>query len=263
MTAAGALYSGVVTHCRRRPRDHRFAYRIFSVLLDIDRLEESARDLRFFSIDRFNLFSFHRRDRGDRSGRPLRAQVDEALRQAGIELQGGRVLLLTMPRMLGLTFNPLSVFYCFDAQGALAAMIWEVDNTFGERHAYLIPIGKDANAAELNQSCDKGFYVSPFMDMNLGYRFRFRAPDDLLRLVIEVTDDEGMLLTARYHARRRALTDAALIRLFFATPALPMRVLGAIHWEALKLWRKGLALRIRPKPPQNPITFVRAADMSS
>jgi hypothetical protein len=168
-----------------------------------------------------------------------------------------------MPRMLGLTFNPLSVYYCFDAEGALAAMIWEVDNTFGERHSYLIPVEKGAATAELKQSCDKGFYVSPFMDMNLGYHFRFKAPEEALSLVIDVTDDEGLLFTARYYARQRALTDAALIRLFFATPALPMRVLGAIHLEALKLWRKGVALRDRPKPPQNPITFVRAADMSS
>jgi len=263
VTAAGALYSGVVTHCRRRPRDHRFAYRIFSVLLDIDRLDESARGLRFFSIDRFNLFSFHSRDRGDRSGRPLRTQVEEALREAGVDISDGRVLLLTMPRMLGLAFNPLSVFYCFDADGALAAMIWEVDNTFGERHAYLIPVEKGATSVEIKQSCDKGFYVSPFMDMDLGYRFRFMAPDELMRLVIEVSDEQGLLLTARYHARRRALTDAALLRLFFTTPALPMRVIGAIPWEALKLWRKGVRLRTRPKPPQNPITFVRAADMSS
>lgn len=263
MTGAGALYSGVVTHCRRRPRDHRFAYRIFSVLIDIDRLEESARGLRFFSIDRFNLFSFHNRDRGDGSGRSLRAQVDGALREAGIDIAGGRVLLLTMPRMLGLAFNPLSVFYCFDAEGALAAMLWEVDNTFGERHAYLIPVRKGETSVELKQSCEKGFYVSPFMDMNLGYHFRFMAPDDLLRLVIDVSDDQGMMFTARYHARRQALTDSALIRFFFTTPALPMRVFGAIHWEALKLWRKGIGLRTRPKPPPHPITFVRAADMSS
>ncbi len=257
MTAAGALYSGVVTHFRRRPREHRFAYRIFSVLLDLDRLEESARSLRFFSIDRFNLFSFYNRDRGDGSNRPLRVQVDDALRKAGIDLPGGRILLLTMPRMLGFAFNPLSVYYCFDADDALAAMIWEVDNTFGERHSYLIPV-KNGDGVEKSQSCAKGFYVSPFMDMDLAYAFRFVAPDKLLRLVIDVSDEQGSMLTARYYARRRTLNDAALIRLFFTTPALPMRVLGAIHWEAVKLWRKGIGLRNRPSPPQNPITFVRA-----
>ncbi len=261
MSEAGALYSGMVTHFRRRPREHRHAYRIFSVLLDLDRLEESARGLRLFSIDRFNLFSFHARDRGDGSARPLRRQVDEALTRAGVDLAGGRVLLLTMPRLLGWAFNPLSVFYCFAADGALAAMIWEVDNTFGQRHAYLIPVARDAGA-EPSQSCAKSFYVSPFLDMALNYRFRFNRPDDLLRLTIDVSDDQGLVLTARYDARRAPLTDAALLRLFFATPALPARVLGGIHWEALKLWRKGIGLRRRPPPPERPITIVPAPDMS-
>ncbi len=261
MSEAGALYNGVVAHFRRRPREHRLAYRIFSVLLDLDRLDESARGLRLFSIDRFNLFSFHPRDRGDGSARPLRRQVDEALTRAGVDLAGGRVLLLTMPRLLGFAFNPLSVYYCFAADGALAAMIWEVDNTFGQRHAYLIPVARDG-AAEWSQSCAKGFYVSPFMDMALNYRFRFNRPDDLLRLAIDVSDGHGILLTARYNARRAPLADAALLRLFFATPALPARVLGGIHWEALKLWRKGIGLRRRPPPPQDPITVVSAPDMS-
>jgi DUF1365 family protein len=261
MSEAGALYAGVVTHVRRRPREHRLAYRIFSLLLDLDRLEESARGLRLFSIDRFNLFSFHARDRGDGSRRPLRQQVDEALSRAGVDLDGGRVLLLTMPRVLGFAFNPLSVYYCFAADGALAAMLWEVDNTFGERHAYLIPVDGGAGG-ELSQSCAKGFYVSPFLDMALDYRFRFNRPDDLLRLTIDVSDAGGPLLTARYIARREPLTDACLLRLFFASPALPARVLGGIHWEALKLWRKGVGLRRRPPPPANPITFVRASDMS-
>ena len=261
MNSAGALYSGIVTHFRRRPREHRFAYRIFSVMLDLDRLDEAARGLRFFSVDRFNLFSFHSRDRGDRSARPLRTQVDDALHEAGIDLSGGRVLLLTMPRLLGLAFNPLSVYYCFSSDSVLSAMIWEVDNTFGERHSYLIPV-KNGHSAEMVQSCAKGFYVSPFMDMDLGYKFRFTEPKERLRLVIDVTDDQGLMFTARHYARRRPLTDAALVRLFFTTPALPMRVFGAIHWEALKLWRKGIGFRSRPKPPQNPITFVRAADMS-
>jgi hypothetical protein len=261
MTAAGALYSGAVTHFRRRPREHRLAYRIFSVLLDLDRLDE-LRNLKLFSIDRFNLFSFHQRDRGDRSGRPLRQQIDERLRAAGIDPAGGRVLLLTMPRLLGFSFNPLSVYYCFDATGALAAMIWEVDNTFGERHAYLIPAGPKAGAepagADFRQSCAKGFYVSPFMDMALAYRFHFNAPEDLLRLTIDVSDAQGLMLTARYNARREKLTDAALFKMFFATPALPLRVVGGIHWEALKLWRKGVGLRDHPPPPENPVTVVRA-----
>jgi DUF1365 family protein len=252
--SAPALYSGMVTHFRRRPREHRLAYRIFSVLLDLDRLQQTARGLKFFSIDRFNLFSFYSHDR---SGRPLREQVDQSLRAAGIDPSGWRVLLLTMPRVLGFAFNPLSVYYCFDAGGALAAMIWEVENTFGQRHAYLIPVAE--GGSDLEQACAKNFYVSPFMDMALNYGFRFNRPEMALRLTIDVADAQGLLLTARYNARRAELTDANLLRLFFATPALPLRVIGGIHWEALKLWRKGVGLRQRPPPPEQEITFVRTA----
>jgi DUF1365 family protein len=262
MTPAPAIYSGMVSHLRRRPSEHRLAYRIFSVLLDIDRLEESTKKLKFLSIDRFNLFSFHTRDRGERSGRPLRQQVDEAMRHAGLE-RPERVLLLTMPRVLGFAFNPLSVYYCYGASGRLAAMIWEVSNTFGQQHSYLIPVA-ESHGGEISQACAKDFYVSPFMDMALDYSFRFNSPDALMRLTIDVADAQGLLLTARYSAHRQELTDANLLKLFFGTPALPLRVVGGINWEALKLWRKGVGLRSRPPPPQQPITFVRdAAQLSA
>ena len=258
---APAIYSGVVTHFRRRPSEHRLAYRIFSVLLDLDRLDEIAQRVKLFSVDRFNLFSLRTRDRGDRSGRPLRQQVDEVLQSAGLE-RPARVLLLTMPSLLGFAFNPLSVYYCFGASGKLAAMIWEVDNTHGERHSYVIPVA--SADGEITQSCAKNFFVSPFMDMALNYVFRFNSPDALLRLTIDVADAQGLLLTARYSARRDELTDANLLKLFFGTPALPLRVVGGIHWEALKLWRKGVGVRGHPPPPQQKITFVRdAAHVSS
>ena len=253
-----ALYAGLVTHHRRRPRDHRLAYSIYSLLLDLDEVGALDRVLRLFSLDRFNLFSFHRRDRGDGSGRNLRGQVEEAMRGAGVEPDGGKILLLTMPRLLGFAFNPLSVFYCFRRSGGLAAVMWEVDNTFGERHAYMLPV-EGAGDSEIVQGCGKEFHVSPFLNMDLDYRFRLRAPGDRLSLVIEVSDPAGLLLTARYQARREALTDANLLRRFFATPLLTLRVLGGIHWEALKLWRKGIGLRPKPPPPVTPVTFVRAA----
>jgi uncharacterized protein len=256
--SAAALYAGVVTHHRLRPREHRLAYRIYSLLIDLDELEALDRRLRLFSVDRFNLFSFHVRDRGDGSGHNLKAQVENAMRGAGLEPDGGRILLLTMPRLLGFAFNPLSVYYCLRKSGVLAAVLWEVDNTFGERHGYMIPVEGESRG-EIVQSCGKDFQVSPFMDMELDYRFRFRAPDALLSVVIEVSDASGPLLTARYQARRIALTDRSLLRQFFATPLLPLSVFGGIHWEALKLWRKGVGVRPKPPPPSAAISFIRAA----
>ena len=242
---ASALYPGRVSHRRWRPRDHRLAYRIWSMLLDLDELENLDRRLRLFSVDRFNLFSFFRRDRGDRTGRDLRGQVEQAMRVAGVEPDGGPIRLLTMPRLLGYAFNPLSIFFCHRRNGEVAAILWEVDNTFGERHGYLLPVAQ-VEDGEIFQTCDKSFYVSPFMDMDLRYAFRVRPPEQGFSLVIEVNDAEGLLLTARQTATRIALSDRALLKLFVQIPLVTLRVIFGIHWEALKIWTKGVKLQARP-----------------
>jgi len=249
------LYPGHVSHRRLRPREHRLAYRIWSMLIDLDELDALDRRLRWFSVDRFNLVSFRRADRGDGSGR-LREAIERDMRAAGLEPDGGAIRLLTMPRVLGRAFNPLSIFFCHRRSGEVAAILWEVDNTFGERHAYLIPV-EDGASGEIRQSCDKGFYVSPFMDMALGYRFRVTPPGETFSLVIEVTDAEGTVLTARHVARRREIDDGALLRLVFAMPFQALGVLAGIHWEALKLWLRGMRLRARPPLPELPVTIVR------
>lgn len=249
---ASGLYPGHVTHHRLRPRDHRLAYRIWSMLIDVDELDALDRALRFFSVDRFNLVSFHRRDRGDGSG-AIRERVEREMRAAGIEPDGGPIRLLTMPRVLGRAFNPLSVHFCHRRSGEVAAILWEVDNTFGERHAYLIPVETTVDG-EIRQTCDKRFYVSPFMDMGLTYRFRVRPPGETFSLVIDVDDAEGRVLTARHLGRRIEPSDAALLRLVAALPFQALKVVGGIHWEAAKLWLGGLRLRPRPKPPTEAVT---------
>ncbi|WP_294539852.1 DUF1365 family protein [uncultured Rhodoblastus sp.] len=260
---APALYVGAVTHRRLRPREHKLAYRIYSLLLDLDRLDELDARLKLFSLDRFNLFSFYRADRGDKSAPPkssakLRQRIETSMRGAGIEPDGGPIWLLTMPRLLGWAFNPISVFYCFARSGKLAAVLWEVDNTFGERHAYMIPVDGDPED-EIRQACPKDFHVSPFMNMTLDYAFRLRVPGERLNLAIDVSDLSGLLLTTHYRAHRHELTDANLLRVFFSVPLLTLRVVGGIHWEALKLWRKGIGLRPKPPPPLAPVTFIKTA----
>lgn len=251
-----ALFPGHVTHTRLRPKVHKLGYKIYSLLLDLDELEALDRRLKLFSVNRFNLFSFREKDRGNGSAVKLRVQVENAMHGAGIAPDGGAIRLLTMPRILGWAFNPLSVFFCYNRGGELTAILWEVDNTFRQRHGYMIPVDAEQNGRVV-QSCDKAFYVSPFMDMKLRYEFEVQPPADKLMIRINSFDDEGLLLTARHLAHRVELSDATLLRAFFAIPFLTLRVVGGIHWEALKIWAKGIGFRKRPQPPQFPVTHIR------
>jgi uncharacterized protein len=239
------LYLCDVMHQRLRPKPHRLAYRIFSFLLDLDQLEADSAQTRLFSVNRFNLFSFYEKDRGDGRLRGLAAYVREQLAQVRLADAGARIALLTMPRVLGLAFNPLSVYFCFDAAGRLGAVLWEVDNTFGERHSYLIPV-EDPAQDMITQTCAKGFYVSPFMPMSMTYRFRFRVPGPALHLHITAADAEGALLIAAQHGTRQPVTDKVLMKLFMRLPLQAALVVGGIHWEALKIWRKGMGLVTKP-----------------
>lgn len=249
---ASAIYEGRVTHSRRRPRAHRLAYRIFMLLIDLDELESLDRRLRFFSAGRFNLTGLRPRHHGDGSSRALQTQVEAHLEAAGLG-RGGPIWMLAMPAILGHGFNPLTVYFCHDADGVLSAILYEVNNTFGERHSYLIPAGR---AEVVRQSCDKRFYVSPFMDMALTYRFRVRVPDAALQVLVDVDDADGPLMATGFTAVRRQLTDRALVSAWLRHPWMTVGVLAAIHWEALKIWLKGERLRPRPRGPDRPVTLV-------
>jgi uncharacterized protein len=258
-----ALYVGQVMHQRLRPRRHRLDYRLFSLLVDLDELPELHRRLRLFSLNRFNLFSLHERDYGAGDGRSRRAQVDQQLRAAGLQA-GGPLRLLSMPRILGHVFNPLSVYFCHRADGSLQAILYEVNNTFGQRHSYLIAVdrGEDRGAV-VAQACDKQFHVSPFLALDMRYAFRVEPPETDrpgLRIGVSASDAQGVLLHARFDARRRALDDAGLARVFVSHPLLTLKVVAAIHWEALRLWIKGVAVHRLPAAPACPVTVIKAKD---
>ena len=265
MSPRSTLYAGIVTHRRVRPRPHRLRYRVFWMLLDLDEIAQLPRRLRLFSHNRFNAVSFFDADHGDGSGRPLRDQVEGHLRAAGIATDGGAIRLFCMPRVFGYGFNPLSVYFCYQRDGSLAAMLYEVHNTFRERHSYLIPVDRDAGAtgapgsgagAVIDQHCRKNFYVSPFMDMDMSYTFRVAVPDRRIMVAIRAADKDGLLLAAALTGERIALTDATLLRALVTHPLLTLKVVGAIHWQALRLLLKGLKLRPRPLPPAAPVTVV-------
>ena len=252
-----AIYQGSVVHTRLRPVHHRLRYRMPMLLLDLDELPRLSRALSVFSAERFNLFGFRSRDHLAATATPLRAQVEQQLDRAGLPPDGGPIRLLCMPRVFGCVFNPLSVFFCHAANGALRAVLYEVNNTFGQRHSYLIPVA-DPHAAIHRQSCAKQFYVSPFMEMALHYHFRLTPPRNRVAIAIEAHDANGPILSACFAGQRRDLTDANLLRALLRHPLLAAHVLGGIHWEALKLWRKGMRFRPRPAPPADPISVVMA-----
>ncbi|WP_391345895.1 DUF1365 domain-containing protein [Azospirillum sp. A23] len=299
---ASGLYVGNVMHHRVKPVRHRLSYRVFSLLADLDELPRLDRELRLFAHNRFGLLSFndddfgplggefplppgervrvrgaHNEDSrdshamhpphpdplpgGEREIKGLKQWAEGQLDAAGIE-GGGPVRLLCFPRVLGFVFNPLCVWFCHRRDGTLAAIIHEVSNTFGQRHAYLIPAAAGPDGL-VRQRCDKGFYVSPFMDMETAYHFRIRPPGGLagepMAVSIRQTDAEGPVLHAALTARRVELTDGAILRVWARHPLMTAKVVAGIHWEALHLWRKGLAIRPRPPAPAHPVTVVKSA----
>ena len=260
------LYFGEVMHRRLEPMYHRFRYRVFSLYLDLDDLPQLASRLRLFSYNRWNVFSFFDRDHGplaSHSGRPIREWVDAYLEAAGIDCRGGRVTLLCFPRVLGYVFNPMSVYFCHGAGGDLKAILYEVSNTFGQRHSYLLPSDGEAehhNApATIEQSCEKRLHVSPFMGMAARYRFRLKVPDERLTMLIRQENESGRQLIATHTGRRVPLTDARLLSAFVCYPLMTLKVIVAIHWEALKLWLKGARLVTRPTPPEHAVTLTSAS----
>ena len=253
------LYSGTVVHARLRPKRHKLAYRVFSLLLDADRLPEISRLSRLVSHNRFNLVSIHDRDFADRSGTPPAVQARRALQANGLEHFGARILILTYPRVLGAVFNPLTVYYCEDAAGRLGAVIHEVSNTYGERKSYVLPValngGTDASGAGygaravIAQTCAKELSVSPFTRGSGAYGFRLTPPGDRLAVGVHYRDEQGPVLKTHFAGDAQVLTTGHLLRQFYETPFQTQRVLGAIHLEALKLWLKGVPLVPRHRSP--------------
>jgi DUF1365 family protein len=256
--AASGLYAGVTHHARFRPRVHRLRYRLFMMLLDLDEAPDLSGRLKLFGYNRPGLMSVHDRDHLAGGDQPLAGQVRAYLAQAGLDLGNGAIRLLSMPRVLGFVFNPISVYFCHRPDGGLGAILYEVNNTFGQRHSYLIPVRReDAHAAQVAQDCDKRLHVSPFMEMEMRYHFQAGPPGEAVRLVVDAHDPEGLKLAASFEGRRRELTDAAILKAFLAHPLLALAVLAGIHWEAVKLLLKGLRLKPSPPHPIDPVTVVR------
>ncbi|MBS7703628.1 DUF1365 domain-containing protein [Chelatococcus asaccharovorans] len=252
-----ALYRGSVMHRRLRPKQHSLRYSIFYLLLDLDEIDALAHKLRLFSRNRFNLFSFHDRDHGGTEAISLRDGIERHLQEAGLDF-GGPIRLLAMPRILGYAFNPLSIYFCHRRDQSLSAICYEVNNTFGQRHNYLIPVPSGVKAP-IRQESRKSLFVSPFLTTDMDYTFRVVPPDKELSVSVIGGDTAGPLIVAKLVATRQELTDASLARAFVAYPLMTFKVVAGIHWEAVLLWLKGVRLNHRPSPPAQPVTLGHAA----
>ncbi len=236
-----ALYFGSVFHRRLGDTPHRFRYRVFWLCLDLDEVDDLGRRIRLFSHNRFNLFSLFDCDHGDGSGRSLREQALGLLAENGVRTEIGAIRLLCMPRSLGYDFNPLSVYFCHGGDGRLAALIYEVHNTFGGRHSYVALA--DTGAGVARHACDKTFFVSPFLPMDLRYEFQVAPPGEQVTIAMRAVGRNGPVLRAALAGKRRPLTDRNLVRAAWAIPLVALKTTAAIHWQALRLLAKGVRYR--------------------
>lgn len=248
--AQSCLYVGDVVHRRVQPVKHQLRYKVYNFFVDVDELPELGRKLKLFSYNRFNLFSIFDRKFGVGNGTSLRDHVWSLAKSANLEAKVARIFMLCYPAVLGRVFNPLTTYYCYDAAGQVCLMIYEVSNTFGERHSYVIPAGVDGR-----QSHAKKFYVSPFNNVDGRYDFSAEPPAEALVLVIALRVDDKPVMQAWFRGHRVELNDVALLRSFVSLPLQPLKVMAGIHWEAAKLWWKGLPLTVRPAALQPNISI--------
>ena len=249
---AASLYFGKVMHARLKPKTHRFSYNIFSLVIDLDRFEEADGKSRFFSVNKPGLISFHEKDHGKRDGTSLRHHINELLINGGIQ-PPEKIMLWCNPRVFGYTFNPLSIFFCYDEKGAVSALVYQVNNTFGQSHSYVAKvISDDPELASIKNSTQKIFYVSPFLDMDLRYDFRIQPPSDALKIRILEHDGSGPILSATFSGYKRVLNSKNLMIGILKTLGLTWKITAGIHYEAFLLWFKGNKLRKRPAPPKKP-----------
>jgi DUF1365 family protein len=254
------LSMGQVRHSRLRPAQNTFSYGVFTLMLPLRTLGDAALPGRFCSRNRFNLMSFHDRDHGDGTT-PLLSWIDQLLKSENIADADGEIWLQTFPRVLGYVFNPVSFWYCHRSNGELRAIVCEVNNTFGERHFYLLDTG-GAMSWGLSLSAKKVFHVSPFCAVEGRYRFRFMRTTqtidgtDIERIVarIDYDDNEGPLLLTSVSGKLLPLSTATAGEAFLRHPLMTLGVIARIHWQALRLFIKRVPFFSKPLPPTSSLS---------
>ena len=247
-----SIYNGTVVHKRFKPRIHFFRYKVFSLLIDLSELSTLDKKINFFSYNRFNLISFFDKDHGERDGTSLIEWVKKNLRENNIDAEEIKIKLLCYPRILGYVFNPLSVFYIYNNNEKLISILYEVKNTFGEQHTYIFKIENDNL---LQHNCEKKFHVSPFIEMNCNYFFRILKPGEKISIIIDQYQLDEKILYASQDGKRVNFNTKELIKSYLKHPLMTFKIISAIHYEAFKLWTKGIKIIQRKIKIRNNITF--------
>ena len=245
------IYTGKVIHRRFKPKEHYFKYSVFSLLIDLDELEDIQKEISIFSYNKFNIISFFDKDHGERDSSSLKNWVYSNIKTLGIE-EEVKIKLLCYPRIFGYVFNPLSIFFVYDKSSKLIAILYEVKNTFGEQHTYVF---KTNDETVIQNNCKKQFYVSPFIEMNCDYSFKILKPEEQLSVVINQSDEEGKLLFASQDGIAQEFNNKNLIISFLSHPLMSFKVIAAIHYEAFKLWIKRIKLVTKKINLRNNITI--------
>ena len=237
MIKNSVIYNGKVIHRRFKPKEHYFKYNVFSLLIDLDELEIIQNKIKIFSYNKFNIISFYETDHGPRDGTSLKKWIIKNLKDIGINNENIQIKLLCYPRIFGYVFNPLSVFFIYDQNSRLISILYEVKNTFGEQHTYIF---KTDNDKTIINNCSKKFHVSPFIEMECHYYFRVLKPSDKISVIIDQSDKDGKLLYASQDGNARKLNEKNLLISYISHPLMTFKIIVAIHYEALKLWLKGI-----------------------
>ena len=245
------IYNGTVRHQRFKPIKHSLNYKTFSLLIDLDEIENLSKNISIFSLNKFNIFSFYNCDHGARDGSSLKDWVKKNIKKFDISNNITKVKLLCYPRIFGYVFNPLSIFYCYE-NNILKAIFYEVKNTFNEQHTYIFKIKNDE---KIEQKCKKKFYVSPFMDMETYYNFRLLNPKEKLSIFIRQTDAEETILTATQTGIKKEFSFNQLLINLFKYPLMTIKIMSSIHYEAFFLWKKGAVYRKRDKKIFNNLSY--------
>ncbi len=250
------LYECRVMHQRILPKKHGFNYRIFLFLLDLDELEEIESRIPILSIGKPNLYSLNSADYFRIQSGSIRENLTAFLRSEGFVQEPAGVRLLTLPRLLGYTFNPISIFFCYDASGDPLISVVQVGNTFGELKPFVVPL----ESGRFQVRVPKHFYVSPFSDLDLEFDFRLDLPAERLRILIDDYQGETKTLVSTLTGSRRELTFGNLLFLTLKYPLVTLKIITLIHWEAFRLWLKGVPHRLRESDPHLQKGVYRAKD---